>query len=152
MKRHAVLFKGICLVCILTLFSVCFTGRSRVDAQGIKNFNIFVDVGCKNKSTKTLIESWIKRELRSLPDVNVVHNAINANSAIKLAALETPFGEIKRISLGYTFFHIFRNNNISWCSEPSISVVAGTTSLHLEEICKRIVATIDIDHLEQLRR
>lgn len=157
MKPRAVFLKSFCLTCILMLFSVCYMEQHPIEAQGINNyqFKVFVEINCKDIQTKTLIESWIKRELRRLPDVSVIHNAKNANSAIKLAALEVPFGEIKKFSLGYSFFHIFHynnNNNISLCSVPSLSVAAGTTSRHLEGVCKEIVADFDINLLEPARK
>ena len=155
MKPRAVFLKGFYLACILTLFSVCYMEQHPIEAQGINNFRfkVFVEINCKDIQTKTLIESWIKRELRGLPDISVVHNIRNAGAVIRIAALETPFFENKRYSLGYTFFHIYHyNNNISLCSVPSLSVAAGTTSLHLEGVCKEIVADFDINLLEPDRK
>ncbi|MCY4404617.1 MAG: hypothetical protein OXD54_18780 [Candidatus Poribacteria bacterium] len=154
MKSRAVFLKGFCLACILTLFSVCYMEQHPIEAQGINHFQfkVFVEINCKDIQTKTLIESWIKRELRSLPDVSVIHNHRNAGAVISIAVVETPFGEIKRFSIGYSYYLLYFDDNTPCCSVPVLAVAAGTTSLHLEGVCKQIIASFDINLLEPARK
>lgn len=52
--------------------SICFTGEPvAVDIENTK-FNVHVNVSCDDDTTKAVIESSIKRELRSLGDIELV--------------------------------------------------------------------------------
>ena len=49
--------------------TVCFTGNAQQGAS--TKFNVFVPIECSDLTTKSLVESYITRELRNLGDVTV---------------------------------------------------------------------------------
>ena len=153
MKSRAVFFKGVCLACMLTLFSVRYTRQHPVDAQGILNdfkFEVFVEVSCDDATTKTLIESWINRELRKLSDVITVDQK-SAHMELILRA-----GTLKDIptpihTIGYTLAIRIPETAPPQYFRPNIGVYSGTIPT-LEDGCKNIVADVDIKYLEPIRR
>ena len=62
------------IICLLVVISVYFTGEPTYAPQDIpdRKFEVLVNVACSDDMTQTLIESYIKRELRSLGDVEIV--------------------------------------------------------------------------------
>ena len=62
------------IICLLVMISVYFTGEPTYAPQDIpdRKFEVLVNVTCSDDITRTLIESYIKRELRSLGDVEIV--------------------------------------------------------------------------------
>ena len=62
------------IICLLVVISVYFTGEPTYAPQDIpdRKFEVRVNVTCSDDITRTLIESYIKRELRSLGDVEIV--------------------------------------------------------------------------------
>ena len=64
MKRISMLFL------LTTICIVCFTGKPQSQTFQ-ERYEVAVDVTCKNQSVQRIIESHIKRELRSLQDVDV---------------------------------------------------------------------------------
>ena len=92
MKRISILF-------LLTAFFICcFTGQpSQSQIQSApEKFNVFVHVKCRDEVTKTLIESYIKRELRNLRDVLINQNTL-ATHTLMVNALE-----LERAGIGKT--------------------------------------------------
>lgn len=71
---------------MLAVMSVCFTGEPvAVDIENTK-FNVHVNVSCDDDTTKAMIESSIKRELRSLGDIELVE-AVDATWILNLAVI-----------------------------------------------------------------
>lgn len=66
------------IICLLVVISVYFTGEPTYAPQDVpdripdRKFEVRVNVTCSDDITRTLIESYIKRELRSLGDVEIV--------------------------------------------------------------------------------
>ncbi len=83
---------------MLLLAMFCVVGF-RGNAQQVvpATFNVYVGVQCQNKTTKILIESYIKRELRGLGDVIVDLQNPNWTHAIWINVLEQ-----ERLGIGKT--------------------------------------------------
>lgn len=62
------------IICLFVVISVYFTGEPTYAPQDVPNrkFEVRLIVECSDDITRTLIESYIKRELRSLGDVEIV--------------------------------------------------------------------------------
>lgn len=76
---------------ILLLFTVisifCFTRKLLQSHDNPDKFRVEVSVNCDDEGTKRLIESYIKRELRSLGDI-VVSKTLDQIVDINLTELE----------------------------------------------------------------
>ena len=106
--------KVICYL-LLTVFSICFTGRpvavEKNDSAQERQFTVSVGVTCDNESIKNLIESHIKRELRSLGDVRLA-NFEDAKFKISVVAVTHKYKSTRQetggISLAYIFLGAIR--------------------------------------------
>ena len=68
---------------LFLLFAVSFTGQPTQSQVASKKFNVTVNVRCKDETTKILIESYIKLELRNLGDALVdSQNSLVTHSCI----------------------------------------------------------------------
>lgn len=54
----------------ISIFVFIFVGNAY--APDVVDFHVYVDVNCEDEDTKVSIESYIKRELRSLQDVKIL--------------------------------------------------------------------------------
>ena len=73
---------------LMTLFIIiAFSGHTQ-QVPNNKQFNVLVSVACNNEHTKTMIESYINRELRKLGDVLIDSNNLQPTHAILLIAIE----------------------------------------------------------------
>jgi hypothetical protein len=64
--------KKVWILTLLTAISVfCFTGKPIHSQDKPEKFWVYVSVTCDDEDTKNLIESHIKRELRSLQDISI---------------------------------------------------------------------------------
>lgn len=71
---------------MLAVMSICFMGEPvAVDIENAK-FNVHVSVSCDDDTTKAMIESSIKRELRSLGDIELVEEK-DATWILRLVAI-----------------------------------------------------------------
>ncbi len=137
-------------------------------------FKVFVGVTCDDPNTKAFIESHIKRDLRSLHDVDIIGNPENAVYFLTIVAVEpTVRGSVRKmgdIAIAYCYFqrntipgfmintipnaeyrkHIKSGNKLSFY-EPTSGVHTGMTNIHLERICKGIVVKFDTLFLEPMR-
>lgn len=108
------------ILCLLIVVSVCFTGTpaSAPPGSGIRRaevvkdtpelkHRVHVDVSSKDDTTKALIESYIKRELRSLGDVEIVDKK-DAKYILVLVAIPLTSSGNKT---GYTSIAIMRLSN-----------------------------------------
>ena len=142
-------FRNLFLLVSLMLFlSVTFTGEP-TRAQKTHNFKVHVSVTCEDEHTKSLIQSYIKRELRSLGDVLIVGN--NDQYILNIVAVEPTYEATGRkiggIAIGSVFFRKTLSGDYSY---PDLRV-CGDDTKDLEGICKSIVANIDTRHLEPVR-
>ena len=63
--------KKICMLILLITCSMGFTGQPIQSQEAPEKFHFYVEVSCQHQTTKNEIESYVKRELRSLGDVEV---------------------------------------------------------------------------------
>ena len=143
--------RNICLLSILGMFlTFTFTGKPS-DAQSHK-FKIHVSVSIDDEHTKSLIQSWIKREFRSLGDVSIV-SFDDASYILDVIAVEQQYKATGRktggIAIGCTFY--MRSGAYpDLYYRPDIAVQMGNTT-DLEGLCKGIVAALDTRNLEPVR-
>ena len=76
---------------LFLLFAVCFTGQPIQSQVASKKFNVTVNVRCKDETTKILIESYIKRELRNLGDALVDSQNSLVTHSLYLIAIEQQY-------------------------------------------------------------
>ncbi len=56
-------------ILIILFIIMTFTGYTQQAVSANAKFNVVVSIVCNNEHTKTMIESYINRELRNLGDV-----------------------------------------------------------------------------------
>lgn len=136
------------------------------------NFKVWVHVTCDDENTKTFIESHIKRELRSLQDVDIVKvgdhiyelHVVSSERVYKATGQKS--GEI---GLGWVFLKRFDNKPLTakyptavdrfgvqemtqWLYHPPRMGIFAFDTTDLDEICKRIVVKFDTQMLEPNRK
>ena len=159
--------RNMCLLIILGMFlTFTFTGKpsdaqleprvplgkdSRVPREA-HEFTIHVSVNCDDIHTQPLMQSWIKRELRSLGDVRIV-NFDKALYIFRIAAVEPKYKTTGRkagnIAVASMFF-MKSTFHANLYYEPQLRVFADNTK-NLEDLCKHIVASTDTHDLEPVR-
>ena len=137
-------------------------------------FRVAVLVGCDDENTKSFIESHIKRELRSLQDVEIVGIGIAGGYNLSIVAIEMKSSGRKNgtIAVSYVFTKTFdpfslrdkikklaKGNilplqldgevtDLMWLHEdPTHGLRTGITDA-LDKICKGIVVDFDTKMLE----
>lgn len=144
--RNIFLFAGLTL-----LFSVAFAGE-KTHAQVPHKFKVHVNVNCDDEDTESLIQSYIKRELRSLGDVHIV-GFDDAQYILTIVVVEGTYKATGRksgdIAMGSTFLtRAGRSTGLFYY--PYIVLDTGNTK-DLDRICKERVADIDTSNLEPIR-
>ena len=173
--------KNMYMFLLLIICSIGFTGRpiqSQV-APEQHRYAVAVTTTCDNESTKNLIESYIKRELRNLGDVRLT-NIEDALYVIQIVALplksELTGHETGYISLAYTFLieersfitikdilrTMVREEELTKfdaivkipgkCYSPPYLAAAYWKKDDIDKLCRDIVATFDIKTLEPVRQ
>ena len=155
--------KLLILSIVMTTFMLVFIGQAADRPQ----FKVSVVVGCDDKNTKAFIESHIKRELRSLRDVDVVKNDMETNDFhIMIIAIGSKNGTIAIFS---NFYNYFNDDDIKRLMNQEdfrfvkilLNVELGTrtekyvrfsTTEDLDELCKDIVVYFDTEKLDPLRQ
>ena len=143
-------FRNIFLYVGLTLFlGFAFTGEpSR--AQIPHKFKVYVSVDCEDERIKSLIQSQIKRELRSLGDVLVV-GFDDARYILSMVTMELEHEATHRktgaIAIGSMFLRKTPSEDFYF---PDLWVSAGDTK-EVERLSKSLVAQIDTQHFERIR-
>ena len=133
------------------LLTFTFTGKPS-DAQSHK-FRIHVTVSCtRDKHTESLIQSWIKREFRSLSDVSIV-SFDDASYILSVTAVEPTYRATGRKTGGIAVGTMFIQRSFT---APGLyylpyTFVHSDNTKDLEGLCKSIVANIDTDNLEPVR-
>ena len=163
---------------LFLLFAVCFTGQPIQSQVASKKFNVTVNVRCKDETTKILIESYIKRELRNLEDALVDSQNSLVTHSLYLIAIEQQYitgvknGQIEIASTYCESFYPYDaiiNSNLS--HEEGIQATGliakagfplfldiyrqgflstGATK-DLPILCRNIVAAFDTTVLEKIR-
>ena len=144
--------RNICLLIALGFFlTFTFTGQP-TDAQRSDKFQIHVGVTCDDEHTKSLIQSWTKRELRNLGDVAIV-SFDNAHAILSIIAIESTYRATGRKTGGIYIGTIFVKR-LSFDTEsyhyPDFWINTWNKE-NLEPLCKEIVASVDTAHLEPAR-
>ncbi len=152
-------------VILALLGTIAFTGQSADTPEKPKpKFVVEVLVECDDKNTKAFIESHIKRELRSLRDVDV--SALDLEMSdfmIGILAVETE----NIIAVSYTFTDFWNDDDVEWFRHGSefdndtlkfvLNHQLGTRThqylqismrWNLEELCKQIIVNFDTEMLE----
>lgn len=143
-------------------------------------FNVRIDLIGEDGSTKNLIESYIKRELRSLQDVNIIPDNIYATYILELVFVEPTYEASGRkkgdIAISYVFKEKFSAYKelipflIKECpklEDASKKLEIGLKTFNLDiihnhgviaddtedvtKLCKDIVASFDVKVLEKQR-
>jgi hypothetical protein len=133
------------------LLTFTFTGKPS-DARSTHKFKVHVNVAADDENTKSLMQSWIKREFRSLGDVRIV-SRVDASYILNVVAVEPTLKASGRksgdIAVGSVFFQRSVTDPDLYYA-PDLVVMTDDTE-DLESLCKSIVATIDTDRLESIR-
>ena len=127
-------------------------------------FRVAVEITTKDESIKSLIESYIKRELRSLGDVEVVKK--DPHLKIEMVCIKHKSKDGNH--LGYAFATAFtrKHSTVDWLrTDISEDLKVFLTPVYVLEnlylkvggresiksSCQEIVADLDTEHIEQLR-
>lgn len=144
------------IITFALILSIGFTGQPTGNAQVSRKFKVNVGVTCDDKNTQTMIEHWVKRELRNLSDVVIV-DEFKAEWLIVLVALEGRSRTTGR-KLGGICMSVVYLQKVPGSPErtphfyyPYSGIQTGETAEYLEDICKSIVANFDIGMLERIR-
>ena len=152
LMENKLIFRNLCLFSILGMFlSFTFTGQPSF-AQKSSKFKVHVGVSSEDEHTKSLIQSWIKRDLRSLGDVVIV-GFDDSQWVLAIVAVETTYQATGRKSGGIAIGSMFlRKAGISngLYYYPDLLVSTDDTK-DLEQLCKGIVADLDTRRLEPIR-
>ena len=144
--------RNICLLIVLGLFlTFTFTGILS-NAQSRSKFKVHVRVSCDDENTKSLIQSWTKRELRNLGDVVIVRFD-DAQYILAIVAVEEFYQATGRKSGGISIGVMLTQRaglDTGHYYYPDFSVVNWSTK-HLEHLCKDLVADVDTRRLEPVR-
>lgn len=144
--RNICLLSGLGMLLIFT-----FTGKPS-DAQSHHKFRICVNVQTEDEHTQSLMQSWIKRELRNLGDVRIV-SFDDASYILSVVAIE-PISKLTGRKMGDiamgTVFYMKSAAHPGLYYEPDLLVNTDDT-VDLERLCKSLVASIDTRNLESTR-
>lgn len=167
--------KKVCMFGLLIMSVFCLQGsQSQVSVQAApEKFKVAVIVSRSNddtdseKSQKNLMRSWIKRELRSLQDVEIVDYVLDRATVqylISITMLEVRYADGSKtglfaISLGFRkrippsrFNDFWREHYTKF---PAFEVPGGgvytSVEASLDKFCKSIVADFDTEYLEPER-
>lgn len=168
--RHLTIYVMLALLC-----TIGFTGQSAdIPEKQKPKFRVEVSVGCDDENTKAFIESHIKRELRSLQDVEITGIAIMGDYKLHIVAIELKSLGRKTgdVAVSYLFTKTFdpspigdkikkwtKDNqeaqleivDLMWLHEdPMHGLRVGMTD-DLDKICKQIIVDFDTEMLEPAR-
>lgn len=164
MKRLSMLFL------LTTICIVCFTGKPQSQTFQ-ERYEVAVDVTCKNQSVQRIIESHIKRELRSLQDVDV---KASGKYTIAVVALEEVTESTRQETGGIAIATMFLEKSdlagirfmikddmldtfdkyvllLRLYYEPKLKVANWTTD-NIDGWARQTIADFDIQMLEPVRR
>lgn len=173
--------KNMYMFLLLITCSMGFTGKPIQSQIALEQhrYAVAITAICESESTKNLIESHIKRELRNLGDVRLT-NIEDALYVIQIVALplksELTGHETGDISLAYTFlieergFIAIKDTLRTMVREEELTQFDAMVGIHgkcysypylaaaywkkddIDKLCRDIVATFDIKTLEPIRQ
>ena len=165
MKRVLVLYPAIAMFMLVYIGQIA-DSQLKADIQfELPRFKVNVSVSAEDEFTKSLIESHIKRELRSLKDVDVVP-ASEAFYFFRLVAIEgryTTGVKTGSISIASSYFRRIQipdfmlnpDHEEAWATLYANTIFTESSLFcqhyptnELERACKNIVATFDQKQLE----
>lgn len=94
---------------VFLLFAFCFTGRPIRSQVGDEKLSVSVEVSCDDQITKGKIESFLKRELRSLGDVTI-QDTFTADYSLELVVLEMSYVSTGNKTGGIAVSSVFIKN------------------------------------------
>ena len=158
--------KLLTLSIVMTIFMLVFIGQ----AADRPRFKVSVSVACDNENTKAFIQSHIKRELRSLKDVDVVEFDLKTNDFnISVTAVKHRIFGIESIYVLTSIYNFFDDDDvriIMSLQDPQALKSALNFQLgvridkyplfdktgNLDKVCKQIIVYFDTKKLEPLRQ
>lgn len=147
-------------------------GKNPTNRDFSDRFKVYVDVACDDESTKAAVESYIKRELRALRDVDIMTKR-DATYFLGIVVLEDRLTDGRKV--GYTIAYCYysrvarppRLDHISGQTDevrdylrlvesfavlpPDLGLVAGPKD-SLKWLCERVVVKFDTGLLELIRK
>lgn len=169
--RNLTIYVTLALLC-----TIAFTGQSAdiPDKQKPK-FRVEVSVTCDDENTKAFIESHIKRELRSLQDVEIIGLAVSGDYKLHIVAIELTSLRRKTgdVAVSYLFAKTFdptpiedkskkwtKDNqeaqleivDLMWLHEDFVHGLRVGMTDNLDKICKQIIVDFDTVMLEPKRK
>ena len=126
---------------VMTLF-ICMTFRGYTQQVESKRYSFKVKVqieGCKDGDTKTLIESYINRELRDLGDVLIASQSMIPTHYLNIIAIELTKGveEYKTGAIAISITHV----------EYITSLCNPVVSGHLSHETIKVIADNNINNI-----
>ena len=120
-------------------------------------FKVAVEIETEDETTRSVFSSYIKRELRSLGDVDVVKQSDKWDYKLVFIALEPTYVNTGRktgyISIAWAAYQVYHTeiwNHGDVVFYPQLKALFWKTD-NLDQICKEIVASFDTKHLESIR-
>jgi len=136
------------LLTIVIAFTVGIIGHPQEKLT--YRFQVYVEIKT-DENLKSLIGSYIKRELRSLQDVDIVYTRDGMPYEIVVVAMEVET-VLGRKPGGIAFAVNFQKQlRAGLYSLPYLMVQTGNRT-ELDGMCKNLVAKFDTDYLEQRRK
>jgi hypothetical protein len=140
--------KFLALVTIVITFTLGITGHPQ--EKSTYRFQVYVEIKA-DESLKSLIESYIKRELRSLQDVDIVYTRDGMPYEIVVVAMEMETVSGRKTGSIAFAVNFQRQLRSGLYSLPYLMVQTGDRT-YLDGMCKNLVAKFDTDYLEQRRK
>ena len=151
---------------VMTTLMLVFIGQAADRPQ----FKVSIAVGSNDKNTISFIESHIKRELRSLRDVDVIEYDVETND-FHISIVAAGIGN-RSIGTSYNFYNYFNDDDIKTLKilmngeDLSFVKISLNSQLRrrtynssrsgmtedLDKICKDIVVDFDTKMLAPLRQ
>ena len=167
--------KKILTLTTITILTFGFIGQAADDADF--RFKVDVKISCDDENIKSTIESYIKRELRALRDVDIVtkfgKTGVDNEDAVYFLEIVVVGDRITGYSIAYCFYsrvaHPPRLDHIHGLTEvkdylegvkllavipPTLGVMRGPAET-LKEACEHIVVNFDtklLDFTRTMRR
>ena len=174
--------KQLMMVIMVITFALVFTRQdislqvpSKNEALELlkpSKFKVQVSIICEDKNTKTLVESYVKRELRDLRDVDIVSLKPDRQLTIMLAepTFETTgvkmghvIAAVNYLTLVYwenifdttkytnTQKHFLKTTSAAYCHYPPDLLLYTDNRNNLRDLCQKIIVDFDTRILEKQR-
>ena len=146
MKKLRIKQRGIPMkkfVGILMVLFVITTFRGYTEQQTLpetNRFKVLVAVECDDENTKTLIESYINRELRSLGDVLIASQDMFPTHRLQIIAIELTKGVTKHKTGGIAIS--------TTCIESILSIHDPVIAGHLSSETRKIIAKNIVENMK----